>query len=284
MVYTFYHPDEPSHRTTQYFEIFARRGVYHNGWVAGTTPKTAPWIANEPSENAHTEYEWELYNITEDFSQSNNLAAKYPEKLKEMKDIFMMEATKYNVFPLDDSNIDRFAVSNRPSYAVGRTSFIYYEGMVRIPEGSAPDLKNKSFTITAEVNLEEENTNGIIVTQGGRSAGFALFLKDGKLVYHYNYLGIERYEVKSGKSLPLGESTITCKFDYEGDDVGGPGTITLLVNGKEFAKGRIEKTIPIRISLDETFDVGEDTGTPASEDYKTPFHFEGELIKLKVDL
>jgi arylsulfatase len=284
MVYTFDQPEEPSHRTTQYFEIFARRGIYHDGWVAATTPKTAPWIPNEPSKNAMYEYDWELYNVAEDFSQANDLAEKYPQKLRELKDLFLVEATKYNVLPLDDSNIERFDVTNRPSYARGKTSFTYYEGMVRIPEGSAPDLKNKSYTITAEVNLTKENTNGVIVTQGGRPAGYGLFMKEGKLIFHYNYLGIERFEVVSEDKLPLGESTITCSLDYKGEGLGGPGTLTLAVNGKKVGEGRIEKTIPIRISLDETFDVGEDTGTPVSEAYEIPFHFEGELIKLMVDL
>lgn len=284
MVYTFDQPDAPSTRTTQYFEIFARRAIYHDGWVAGTTPKSAPWIIVPTSKNAHTEYEWELYNITEDFSQSNDLAGHYPEKLQEMKDLFLVEATKYNVLPLSDDILPRFAVSNRPSHSTGRTTFTYYPGMVRIPEGSAPDLKNKSFSITAELTLKEEGTNGVIVTHGGRPAGYGLFLKDGKLVYHYNYVGTERYEVVSKSALPLGKSTVTINFDYEGESVGGPGTITMLVDGKRVGKGKIEKTIPIRISLDETFDVGEDTGTPVSEAYETPGHFEGELVKLQIDL
>lgn len=185
--------------------------------------------------------------------------------------------------PLDDSNIPRFAVSNRPSYGTGRTSFIYYPGMVRIPEGSAPDVKNKSFKIEADIDLSQENTSGVLVTMGGRSAGYGLYMLDGKLVFHYNFVGKDRYEVISNEKLPLGETTITCQFIYEGGEaVGGAGTVSLMANGKEIGKGRVEKTIPIRFSLDETFDVGEDTGTPVSEDYKTPGKFEGKLKKVRV--
>lgn len=284
MAYTFDQPDSPSTHITQYFEIYARRGIYHDGWVAATTPKTAPWVPSDPSENAHTSYNWELYHVAEDFSQANNLAAEYPEKLQALKDLFLVEATKYNVLPLDDSNIPRFDVTNRPSYSFGRTSFEYYPGMVRIPEGSAPDLKNKSFTITAEINISGDHNDGVIVTQGGRPAGYALYVKDGKLVYHYNYLGVEQYRITSDRPLPEGRSTVTCRFEYEGEEAGGPGTLTLLLDDETIGQGRIEKTIPIRISLDETFDVGEDTGTPVSEEYETPFHFEGELVRLHVDL
>ncbi len=284
MVYTFDNPKAPSTHRTQYFEIFCRRGVYHDGWVAATTPPSAPWIPSPPSKDPMYEYKWELYNVDEDFSEANNLAEKYPEKLQRLKDIFTVEAAKYHVFPLDDSNISRFDVANRPSYTIGRTSFVYYPGMVRIPEGSAPDMKNKSFKITAELNLTKGKTDGVLLTQGGRPGGYALFIKDGKLIYHYNFVGVERYEVVSEKALPFGKFTLVCNFDYEGDKPGGAGTMTFRINGKQIGKGRIEKTIPLRISLDETFDVGEDTGTPATEAYETPNHFEGEIVKLTIDI
>ncbi|MFV0344640.1 MAG: hypothetical protein ACK5IQ_00080 [Bacteroidales bacterium] len=159
----------------------------------------------------------------------------------------MVEASKYNVLPLDDSKIERFDVANRPSYAEGKTSFTYYSDMIRIPEGSAPDMKNS------------------------------------KLVYHYNFLRTDRYEVLSDKALPSGKTSITCKFDYEGDKPGAGGTMTLLADGKQIGKGKIAKTIPVRVSY-ETLDIGRETGTPVSEAYKVPANFTGEVEKVHIEL
>lgn len=284
MVYSFHSAKAPSTRTTQYFEIFGRRAVYHDGWMAGTTPKTAPWIPGAPSKNAHTEYDWELYNVDEDFSQAENLAEKYPEKLQALKDRFIVEATKYNVLPLDDSNIDRFDVANRPSLTTGRTKFTYYDGMTRIPEGSAPDLKNRSWHMEARVKIPEGGAEGLIMTQGGRFNGLGLYLIEGKPVFTYNFLNIERRSVGSPEALSPGDHKILVKFKYSGDGVGKPADIELRVDGKKMAKGHIEKTIPNRVSLEETFDIGEDTGTPVSEDYKVPFKFTGEIEKVVIKL
>jgi arylsulfatase len=284
MAYTFDQADAPGRRETQYFEIFARRGIYHDGWVAATTPKTAPWIPNAPSRNAHTEYEWELYNIEEDFSQANNVASMYPEKLQSLKDRFIVEATRYNVLPLDDSNIDRFDVANRPSLTAGRDTFTWYEGMTRNPEGSSPDLKNRSWVLEAEVEIPEGGAEGLLFTQGGRFNGIGLYIDEGKPVFLYNYLGLDRTRVAGSKPLSPGAHIITVRFDYVGQGQGQPADATLLVDGNQVAQDRIEKTIPIRISLDETLDVGEDTGTPVSEDYQVPFRFSGELKKVTVQL
>lgn len=284
MVYTFDDAEAPSRRTTQYFEIYARRAIYHDGWVAATTPKTAPWIPSEPSKNAHTEYEWELYNVDEDFSQAENLASQYPEKLQALKDQFLVEATKYNVLPLDDSTIERFDVANRPSLTAGRTTFTYYEGMTRIPEGSAPDLKNRSWQIEAQVKVPDGGAEGLIMTQGGRFNGLGLYLKEGKPIFIYNFLGLERSSVIAPEALSPGEHTILVRFKYSGGGAGQPADIELLVDGSNAAHGRIKKTIPIRLSLDETLDIGEDTGTPVSEDYKVPFKFTGEIEKVTISL
>jgi hypothetical protein len=284
MAYTFDDADAPTAHTTQYFEIYARRGLYHEGWVAATTPKTAPWIPSKSSENAHTEYEWELYNVEEDFSQANNVADEYPEKLQALKDRFIVEATRYNVLPLDDSNIERFDVANRPSLTAGRDTFTYREGMVRIPEGSSPDLKNRSWQIEAQVRIPDEATEGVIITQGGRFNGIGLYMLDGKPAFTYNYLNLERTTVSAPEALEPGEHTILVKFDYSGDGIGQPADVELVIDRKSAATGRIENTIPIRVSLDETLDVGEDTGTPVVEDYKTPFKFTGEIEKVTVEL
>jgi len=286
MAYTFDDAEAEDRRVTQYFEIYARRGVYHDGWVAATTPKTAPWIHSKPSENPHTEYVWELYNVDEDFSEAHDLAAQFPEKLQALKDLFIVEATKYNVLPLDDSNIERFDVANRPSNTMGRDTFTYYEGQVRIPEGSAPDLKNRSWDITAKIAVPEKGVEGVLITQGGRFNGIGLYLKEGKPVFCYNFLGLERTTLAGPTALATGEHEIVVRFEYQGGggEAGKPADLELVVDGAVVATGRIEKTIPIRFSLDETLDIGEDTATPVSEDYRVPFKFTGELETVTIDL
>ena len=286
MVYTFDEAKADGRRRTQYFEIFGRRGIYHDGWVAATTPKTAPWLPSTPSKNANTDYNWELYNVDEDFSQATNLAAKFPDKLQAMKDRFLVEATKYNVLPLDDSNIERFAVSNRPSLTQGRTTFTYGAGMTRISEGNSPDLKNCSWQISADLTVPENGeADGMMFTQGGRFNGVGLYVHEGKPVFLYNFLNMERTRVAAKDALKPGKHTVVVKFDFlGGKQWGGPADATLLIDGQEAAKARIEKTIPLRISLDETMDIGEDAGTPVSEEYKVPFKFKGTLGKVVVEL
>jgi len=284
MAYTFDEVKAPSRRETQYFEIYARRALYHDGWIASTTPKTAPWIPGTPSKNAHTEYKWELYNITKDFSQANDLAADNPLKLQAMKDLFLVEATKYNVLPLDDSNIDRFDIANRPSLTAGRTEFTYHEGMTRIPEGSSPDLKNRSWELAADVNVGDEEVEGVLFTVGGRFNGVGLYVKDGKPVFVYNYLGLQRTRVAATEPLSAGKHNILLRFKYSGKGIGQPADLELLVDDKVVATRRVDKTIPVRVSLDETLDVGEDTGTPVSEEYSVPFHFTGEIVEVRVTL
>ncbi len=284
MAYTFDDAEAPSRRITQYFEIFARRAIYHDGWVAATTPKAAPWIPVEPSKNPHTEYNWELYNINEDFSEAVDLAKGNPEKLQALKDLFLVEATKYNVLPINDSVLERFDVSNRPSLTAGRTTFTYYEGMIRIPEGSAPDLKNQSWEIEAKVKIPEDGAEGLIMTQGGRFNGLGLYFIKGKPVFMYNFLGLERTAVSAKEALSPGKHKVLVKFKYSGGGAGKPADIELHVDGKKEGSERIERTIPLRVSLDETLDIGEDTGTPVSEDYKVPFKFTGEIEKVIVSL
>lgn len=284
MAYTFDDAKAEGQRKTQYFEIFARRGIYHDGWFAGTTPKTAPWKAAPTSENAHTAYNWELYNLDEDFSEAHDLAAKYPEKLQAMKDLFLVQAAKYNVLPLNDQILERFDVSNRPSYTAGRSKFAFKAGMTRIPEGSAPNFKNRSWKITAKVNITEAGNQGVLLTQGGRFNGLGLYVLDGKPVFHYNFLNLQRTNLAAAEALTTGEHDITVNFQYGGKGMGHPANVALLVDGKEVAKGRVERTIPLRVSLDETFDIGEDTGTPITEDYKVPFRFNGDLQSVNVEL
>ena len=282
MVYSFDDPKAASTRRTQYFEMFANRAIYNDGWVAATTPPLAPWASGKTI--PVDDYKWELYDITKDFSQANNLAAKEPQKLREMQELFWIEAARNNVLPLDNSKLERMNVDNRPSLTRGRALFTYYPGMTRIPEGSAPSILNKSFKIGAELTIPAAGAEGVLVTQGGRFNGWGLYVLAGKPVFHYNTVGVFRYTVAGPDQLSPGNHTIVLDFTYDGGGLGKPGTAKLLVDGTQVAEGRIERTIPFRISADETLDIGEDTGTPVSEDYHVPFRFTGDLKKLAIQL
>ena len=282
MVYSFDDPKAPSTRRTQYFEMFANRAIYNDGWVAATTPPLPPWGSGKTI--PIDDYKWELYDITRDFSQANNLAAKEPQKLREMQELFWIEAARHNVLPLDNSKLERMNVDNRPSLTRGRALFTYYPGMTRIPEGSAPSILNKSFKIAAELTIRAAGAEGVLVTQGGRFNGWGLYVLAGKPVFHYNTVGVFRYTVAAPDPLSPGNHTVVLDFTYDGGGLGKPGTAKLLVDGQQVAEGRIERTIPFRISADETLDIGEDTGTPVSEDYQVPFRFTGDLKKLAIQL
>jgi arylsulfatase A-like enzyme len=286
LVYSFDDAKAPTRHTTQYFEMIGNRGVYDNGWVACTTPLRLPWQA--ATDSSPNDFKWELYHVAEDFSEANNLAAKNPDKLKELQAVFDVEAKKYNVYPLDASFIARADVSIRPSLTRGRSTFTYYPGTIRVPEGAAPDVKNKDFTVTAEVEIPEGGAEGVLVTQGGRFGGWGLLLMDGKPEFDYAFSNQKqhKYRVASKEKLAAGKHTIKFDFKYDGPGMGKSGAGTLSVDGKQVAQGKIERTIPIRFSLDETFDIGEDTGTPVVEDYvdKMPFKFTGDLKKVVVEL
>jgi len=290
LVYTFDDAKVATHHASQYFELMGNRGIYDNGWMANTSPLKLPWAKvslDAPTPNPD-DFKWELYNINEDFSQSKNLAAENPAKLKELQAAFEREAQKYNVYPLDSSLAERADVRLRPSLTRGRDTFTYYPGMIRIPEGAAPDLKNKSFSVTAEVEASKAGTEGVLVTQGGRFGGWALIIENGKpeFAYAFSNQPQHKYRVASKASLAPGKHTITFEFKYDGPGYGKSGTGTLSVDGAQVAQGKIERTIPTRFSLDETFDVGEDTGTPVIEDYvnKMPFRFTGTLKKVVVTI
>jgi arylsulfatase A-like enzyme len=282
LVYSFDDPKVPSKHTTQYFEMFGNRAIYHDGWVAATTPPIAPWEMGKNEDI--NDYAWELYHVSEDFSEANNLADKDPAKLKELQDLFWREAAKYNVLPIDNSKVERFDVSLRPSLTRGRDEFTYYPGMVRIPEGSAPDTKNKSWQIKAEVVIPKGGAQGIVITHGGRFAGYGLYLLKGKPVFCYNLAGVTRYYVTGKDALVPGAHTLVYDFKYDGGGLGKGGLGTILVDGKTVAGGRIEHTLAFRLAVDETLDTGEDTGTSVTEDYQLPFKFTGEIKKVVIDL
>jgi hypothetical protein len=196
--------------------------------------------------------------------------------------LFWIEAAKYNVLSLDNSKLERMNVDNRPSPTRGRTEFTFYPGMTRIPEGSAPSILNKSFRVTADVTIPANGAEGVLVTQGGRFNGWGLYLLDGKPVFHYNLVGVQRYTGAGPDKLSAGKHTVVVSFKYDGGAPGKGGLATLSVDGKKVADAKFARTIPFRISADETLDIGEDTGTPVSEDYHVPFKFTGTIGKVVI--
>ena len=287
MAYSFANANAPSTRTTQYFEMLANRAIYHDGWVAATTPLRLPWvtIGYEPSPD---DFQWELYHVAEDFSEANDLATQNPAKLEELQAVFDREATKYSVYPLDSSFVPRVDPAIRPSLTRGRSVFTYYPGAIRIPEGTTPDVKNKSYSVSAEVAIPAGGANGVLATQGGRFGGWGLLVLEGKpvFVHAFSNQAQHKYRVASTQKLAPGKHTVRFDFQYDGGGRGKGGTGTLLVDGTQVAQGHIERTVPNRFSLDETFDVGEDTGTPVIEDYASqmPFQFTGSLERLTIEL
>ena len=283
LAYTFADPKAPTRHTTQYFEIFGNRAIYHDGWLAGTVHRAA-WEFKVRRPLADDI--WELYDTRTDFSLANDLAANNPGKLKELQDLFLKEAVKYSVLPLDDRLQERFvaALVGRPDLMAGRTSLTVHQGMTGMSENIFIDVKNKSHTITAEVEIPKQGANGALLAQGGRFGGWSLYIKDGKPTYTYNWLGLERYTVSAKQALPAGKATIRFEFAYDGGGLGKGGTGTLFVNGKKVAAGRIEKTQFAIFSVDDAADVGADEGTPVTESYKVPFKFTGTIASVTIDL
>ena len=271
----------PSTRTTQYFEMFGNRAIYHDGWIAATTPPAPPWLMGTAKmPDVVNGYKWELYNIAEDYSQSNDLAAKMPDKLREMQELFLVEAAKYNVFPLDNSILAR-VLTPRPSATAGRNVFTYSGEIPGLAPSDAPNILNRSYTITAEVEVPQGGGDGMLATVGGRFGGYGLYLLKGKPVFLYNFLDLERFRWEGQQALTPGKHTIVFDFTYGGPGFGKGGTGVLKVDGKEVANQKIPHTIPFIMTMDETFDVGVDTRTGVDDkDYQVPFRFTGKLNKL----
>ncbi len=285
MAYTFdkANADAPSTRKTQYFEMVSNRGIYHDGWYANTTPPVAPWVLNAPMPDVNA-YKWELYNLAEDYSQANDLAAKMPDKLKQMQALFMQEAKKYDVLPLDNSQFQR-AIEPRPSTTAGMTVFTYSGEMPGIPTSNAPSILNKSYTITAEVEVPQGGGDGMIVTEGGRWGGFGLYLLKGKPVFNYNGLMLAQFRWEGQEPLAAGKHTIVFDFTYDGPGIAKGGAGVLKVDGQDAATLKIPRTIPFLLPADETFDIGSDTRTPVNDqDYQVPFRFNGTINKLTFNL
>jgi arylsulfatase A-like enzyme len=285
--------EAPARHTTQYFEMLGNRAIYHDGWVAATTPVTLPWVlSSAPPPDVITGYKWELYNVQEDPTQFNDLAAKMPEKVKEMQALFDSEAKKYNVLPLENSTLARWNTP-RPSLTAGRTVFNYSGELTGVPDSAAPNILNKSYTITAEVEIPEGGAEGMIVTEGGRFGGYGLFLskgvggvRAGKPVFLYNLLNLKR-TTWSGPELGAGKHTIVFDFKSDGPDMGKGGTGVLSVDGKEVDRKSMEHTTPVTFQEDESFDIGSDTRTGVAMleyRYDVPFKFTGKINNLTFKL
>ena len=264
LLYAFNDAKAEERHTTQYFEMFGNRAIYHEGWFARTIHR-APWQTKDlPPLTADV---WELFDAKNDFSLTKNLAAEHPERLKELEALFMKEAQRCNVLPIDDRVIVRMnpAVAGRPDVMGPRTSLTLYEGMQGMLENSFMNVKNRSKKITAELDIPDGGANGVILTQGGRFGGWSLYVKDGKPAYTYNFLGLSRYTVSAPEALATGPATVVLDFAYDGGGPGKGGKATLLVNGKPVAEGRVDRTQPNIYSADETADVGIDNQTPVAE-------------------
>ncbi|MCE0521580.1 MAG: arylsulfatase [Methylacidiphilales bacterium] len=292
MAYTFdkANANAPSKHDTQYFEMVGNRAIYHDGWIAATTPPVAPWLLGAKMPDLG-DYHWELYNVAQDYSENNDLAAQMPDKLKEMQALFISEAAKYQVLPLDNSGFVRI-LAPKPSATAGQTVFTYTGENAGIPFGNAPEILDKDYTITAEVTIPSGGASGMIVTMGGRFGGYALYLLHGKPVFDYNLLDMEQSRWEGGvgardwlgSALKPGRHTIVFDFKYDGPGPGKGGTGVLSVDGKEYARKKVEHTIPLLMTVDETFDVGLDTGTAVDDSYELPFRFTGTIDKLTFNL
>jgi arylsulfatase len=284
MVYTFDDAKAKDRHKTQYFEIFGNRGIYHDGWLANTVHRAA-W--EQTPRHPLLEDKWELYHVEEDFSSANDLAEKQPEKLKELQELFMKEAIKNQVLPLDDRLMERAnaSLAGRPDLMGGRTSLTVYEGMVGMTENVFINTKNRSHTITAELEIPKEGASGVIIAQAGRFGGWSLYVKDGVAMYAYNFLGLSTYKVAASKPLPSGKVTLRYEFAYDGGGLGKGGTGTLFVNGEKVAEGKIERTQAFVFSADEGADVGMDAETPVTDDYKEGDNrFTGKIHKVVIEL
>ena len=267
MMYTFNDPKAPDRHETQYFEMFGNRGIYHKGWTAVTKHKT-PWILIGEKTVPFDDDNWELYDTTKDWSQANDLAKQMPEKLHELQRMWLIEATRYNVLPLDDRTAERMDpdTAGRPVLIKGNTQLLF-GSMGRLSENSIINIKNKSHSVTALIEVPQSGAEGVIIAQGGNIGGWSLYVKDGKLKYCYNLLGIQYYYVEGQAAIPPGKHEVRMDFKYAGGGLGKGGKVSLFINGKKDGDGTVAATAPMVFSADDGCDVGEDTGAPVSQDY-----------------
>ncbi|NYT39884.1 arylsulfatase [Sphingomonas sp. R-74633] len=274
-----------SHRKTQYFELGVNRGLYHDGWMA-SAPSFVPWQPVRSEDWSPDDQVWELYKLDKDFSQARDLAAEHPDKLRELQDLWWVEAAKYNVLPLDWRATIRMNAEamGRPSMVGHRTRAVYHEGQVGLPDAACLPMLNKSWTITAEIELPDDRAEGMIVTHGGLEGGYGLYLREGKPVFVYNFLSVDRPTFAASKALGAGRHILVVDFAYDGGGMGKGGKFTVSADGEVLAEGRIERSVPIQFSLGEGLDIGMDTGSPIDFTYKMPFKFTGRIEKVTIEI
>jgi arylsulfatase A-like enzyme len=288
MNYSFDDAGADDRHTTQYFEMFGNRGIYHRGWTAVTKHRT-PWEMGEGAVvPALADDVWELYDTTSDWSQARDLSGEMPERLAELQQLFLLEAAKYNVFPIDDRTGERFnaTIAGRPELQSGRKSMRFGSGMTHLTENTVLNVKNRSHVVTAQVEIPDGGADGVLIAQGGRFAGWALYVIDGRPAYCYNWFNTEYSYVKGSDPLPAGEVTLQYQFEFDGGAPGAGGTGSLLVNGEVVAEDRIERTIPFIFSADETMDIGSDTASPVTDDYPSGAanRFTGTIDWVAIDI
>ena len=297
MAYTFdeKNKDAPSTHKTQYFEMIGDHAIYHDGWILSTKVMRLPWDNSGTADKHPASWPWELYDLSKDWTQYNDVAAQYPEKVKELEALFWKEAERNQVLPMDSTTFTR-SLLPRPNLTAGRTEFTYSGKITGTPNANAPNVLASSYNIKAEIEVPEGGGEGMLVTHGGRFAGYGFYLLQGKPVYLYNLFGMQRTRWEGKQALSPGKHTLEFDFKYDGlgaetlmygdpSGLGQGGTGTLKVDGKVVATRKIEKTIPMLMQWDESFDVGADTGSPVSDkDYQTPFRFNGKLEKLTLTI
>ena len=284
MTYTFEESKAADRHDVQYFEMFGNRGIYYKGWTAVTKHRT-PWILMGGKNVPFDDDNWELYDTSKDWTQADDLSKKEPEKLHELQRQWLIEATRYNVLPLDDRAVERFnaEIAGRPEVMPGKTQFLY-PGMV-LTESSVVNLKNKSHLITADIEIPSSEANGVIVAQGANFGGWALFVHEGHLKYVYNFLGLQIYEVDTPNVLSAGKHLVKMEFKYDGGGLGKGGKVTLLADEQKSGEGRLEHTVPVIFSADSTCMVGDKIGAPISSDFKEGGNkFDGRINWVRIDV
>ena len=285
MMYTFNAANAAERHETQYFEMLCNRGIYHKGWTAVTRHGSLPWIVTGAQPSLDDDV-WELYDTTKDWSQSEDLARQMPEKLAALKRLFEIEATKYNVFPLDDRKAERANpdLAGRPAVVRGKSQ-LFFTGMRRVQENSVINTKNKSHSVTAEIEVPRTGAKGVIVAQGGGMGGWSLYAHNGKLKYYYNFLGLRHFDVTATSALPAGTHQARMEFSYGGGGIGKGAGVALFVDGKKVGEGHVDRTHALFFSMDESLEVACDVGEPVSEDYgPRENEFSGHVNWVRIDV
>jgi arylsulfatase len=285
MLYTFASVDEPERHDLQYFEMFGNRGIYHKGWSAVTKHRT-PWNLVGGDVPEYDDDVWELYDGSTDFSQARNLAAEQPDRLHRLQRLWLIEATKYNVLPMDDRTGERLepSLAGRPTLIHGNSQ-LFFPGMGRLSENSVVSIKNRSFSVTADIDVPDSGADGVIIAQGGRFGGWCVYAREGTLKFAYNVLGIQMFTTEADTPIPAGHHQVRAEFAYDGGGLGKGGTVTLYHDGEAVGSGRVEATQAMVFSADETTDIGYESGTTVTPDYSVASsRFSGKIQWVQIDL